>query len=141
MKGLAPQPMFTDPGRFEKYTAGCLNVGKLVTLFVLAGWTLYQWNVSIFPKESSEEFARRAATRTDLALLMHIDPSYMTFSGDVNSKDQNVHGKAQEADSTPPPRFLSLTGDCTARNEKDFPISLKFVSMRLKQGNSKSVRQ
>jgi len=56
---------------FEEWTAGIFNIAKLVSLATFAIWTLYQWNISIFPKESFEDFTRRASRRTDLSLSIN----------------------------------------------------------------------
>jgi hypothetical protein len=68
-EGREGQPTTIDIGAktmlnskaFEEWTGGLFNFGKVLALVVVGIWTLYQWNVSIFPKESFEDFARRAA--------------------------------------------------------------------------------
>ena len=37
--------------RFGDWTAGCYNLAKIVALLGAALWTLFEWNVSIFPRQ------------------------------------------------------------------------------------------
>lgn len=50
----------------KSWTEVAFNCAKIVALIVAGGWTYYQWDKVIFPKESAEQFARRVAQRTDL---------------------------------------------------------------------------
>lgn len=82
----------------------CFNVLKIMALFVTAGWTYYQWDKTIFPKESHEAFARRASRRTDLDLKV----SKLDFAVSDGGAAMNVSG------------VLSL------ENTKDFPVLVRF---------------
>ena len=56
--------------RFAQWTDGLFNIAKIVALLGAALWTLFEWNVSIFPKESHEELLRKAQKRTSLAVKL-----------------------------------------------------------------------
>ena len=99
---------------FEEWTAGVFNLGKLLALAALGFWTLYQWNVSIFPKESFDEFARRAARRTDLTVSLE-KVEFEWIRGEIV-------------------RTLILSGQSRFRNEKDFPISLSIEALKFREG-------
>ena len=107
--------------RFGEWTAGCYNIAKIVALLGAALWTLFEWNVSIFPRESHEDFLRKAQKRTDLAVKM----------GTI--KFERLDRPAGQSGSEPSLRHdLLMRGGCTFTNQRDFPIALQSKALVLR---------
>lgn len=51
---------------FKNRAEGWFALAKIAALMVAAGWTYYQWDKTIFPKEDHQRLIRAAQTRTDL---------------------------------------------------------------------------
>ncbi len=107
--------------RFGEWTAGCYNIAKIVALLGAALWTLFEWNVSIFPRESHQDFLRKAQKRTDLAVKMGtIRPERLDRpAGQSGSESGARHD-------------LLIQGECTFTNERDFPIALQSKALVLR---------
>ncbi|MBM3728466.1 MAG: hypothetical protein FJW40_23950 [Acidobacteria bacterium] len=95
---------------------------KLVTMLAVAvgaAWTLYQWDVSIFPKEKHEEFLRRAAARVDV----------LVKPGELAAKDLRPPG--------PGGRSVLLSGTLKIENQRDFPVALGIQGVEVGLGGVK----
>lgn len=51
---------------FKNYCEGAFGVAKIVALAAVGLWTYHQWDKTVFPKETHEQFLRKAAVRTDI---------------------------------------------------------------------------
>ncbi len=107
--------------RFGEWTAGCYNLAKIVALLGAALWTLFEWNVSIFPRESHQELLRKAQKRTDLAVKMDVfEPKRL---------DRPAGRSGSEPDAR---HYLLIQGECTFTNERNFPIALQSKDLVLR---------
>ena len=107
--------------RFGEWTAGCYNLAKIAALLLAALWTLFEWNVSIFPRESHQDFLRKAQKRTDLAVQM----------GGVTPRRLD-RPTGQSGFETAARHDLLIQGECTFTNERDFPIALQSKDLVLR---------
>ena len=82
-------------------------------------WTLFEWNVSIFPKESHEELLRKAQQRTSLTIRL----------GDIQT--HRLEGPTQAAGSQDQQRLLFI-GECSFTNERDSPIALQAQKLTVR---------
>ena len=104
---------------FAQWTDGLFNIAKIVALLGAAFWTLFEWNVSIFPRESHEELLRKAQKRTDLAIKL----------GDIET--HRLDGLTQATGSKDQQRLLFI-GECSFTNERDFPIALQAQQLTVR---------
>jgi len=106
------------PKDFEEWTAGIFNIAKLLGLVAVGFWTYHEWNISIFPKESYEDFARRASRRTDLSVFIE--------KSKIDTLDvQRSAGNLER---------IIISTKINFTNDKDFPVKLMVDSFSLRKG-------
>ncbi len=107
--------------RFGEWTAGCYNLAKIAALLLAALWTLFEWNVSIFPRESHQDFLRKAQKRTDLAVKIgKVVPERLDRPEGRSGSEQGAR------------HDLLIRGECTFTNERSFPIALQSKELVLR---------
>lgn len=110
-----------DPSRFEATTAGLRNIVTIVAVVSAGAWTFFQWNRTIFPKESYERFLREAARRVDLSVKLD---SISTLSGNL----------LMPAPDSAAADLVIFSGTGIFNNEKDFPISIQSTTISVRFG-------
>jgi len=124
---------------FSNWTEGVFNVTKIIALPTVALWTFFQWNVSIFPKESHEDFVRRASRRTDLQVTFrNVDFKYLEDLEKDEFGRPGSHTERVKIDSVVVKR-LYITGIFDIYNEKEFPVALKFRTMVIQFGSPENM--
>lgn len=131
--------------KFSHVATGLFNIAKIIALIAAAYWTVYQWNETIFPKESHEAFLRRAASRTDLKIRFS-NVSYIHPKKQLEPKKSPIQAQnslkpwfelnkalASPMDSDNSEIALILAS-CILSNAKDFPIGVHFTRVRLRSG-------
>jgi hypothetical protein len=122
------QPRSDIADQFKAWSEAAFNIAKIVAIVAVGGWTLFQWNRVIFPKESADDFARRVATRTDLEINADdINFRILDNSSDVDD-DNATDGKAR------PSQLLYVFGELEVANQKSFPIELAVERFELRFG-------
>ncbi len=116
---MAESPNDNRAATFSQWTDGLFNIAKIVALLGAALWTLLEWNVSIFPKESHEELLRKAQKRTSLAIKL----------GDIQT--HRLDETTQAAGSNDQQRLLFI-GECSFTNERNFPIALQAQQLTVR---------
>jgi hypothetical protein len=105
-----------DHRKLERLTAILLNSTTIVALIVGGVWTMYQWNVTIFPKESFEEFKRKSLKRIDLQIL-----NSSSLDLRLTKTDTTEDGVIEYN--------YRVDGKLMIKNEKDFPIFFRMDSV------------
>ncbi len=116
---MAESPNDNRAATFSQWTDGFFNIAKIVALLGAALWTLFEWNVSIFPKESHEALLRKAQKSTILAIKL----------GDIET--HRLDETTQASGSNYQQRLLFI-GECSFTNERNFPIALQAQQLTVR---------
>ncbi|NNE88092.1 MAG: hypothetical protein HKN27_08445 [Silicimonas sp.] len=116
---------------YKNKAEGRYAYAKIAALVVVAGWTLYQWDKTIFPKERWDQSVRASSARVDLQLeaasftvgsLVHDDTS------DVDLLEPD--NEARSAEGTP----TLVQFHIPLKNERPFPVAVTVKSVSLREG-------
>ena len=96
--------------RFKNYCEGAFGIAKVLALTAVGLWTYYQWDKTVFPKETHEQFLRKAAIRTDIEL------SDIRLSlRDLTTASDNIDQDSQA---------VLISVEAKIRNSSSFPVLL-----------------
>lgn len=112
------------------WTEVAFNLAKIAGLIVAAGWTYYQWDKVIFPKESAEQFKRRVEQRADLEFYSGAVDFQILQRSDI--KDGPLPRKNSERARQD--ISISASGTILVRNRKNFPIEVAIKGVSLNFG-------
>lgn len=113
------------------------NYAKILGLAAAGFWTWYQWDRVIFPKESYEAVAKKAARRTDLTTRISEIRVDLTRIPELESKisslpvDNSDTIASSFSHEEPQNNLIGISGRIEFKNDRDFPISLRIDSVKI----------
>ena len=97
---------------FFKRTGGWFNISKIIALIIAGIWTIYQWNISIFPKENLE-LEKELASKRQSVKLIDFDPGISINSSEGEYSSININSSFE------------------LKNSTDYPINCAFLSFEI----------
>lgn len=108
-----------DSASIVQWTEVAFNIAKITALVAVAGWTVFQWNKVIFPKESSDQFIRKASNRTNIEFSVE-DVSFRILDEPTEPTTEQSQMELPTKENAP--RRLYISGAFLIKNARNFPI-------------------